>query len=174
MDSPAKCRSAAGCELVRDVARQFGEVRVKIIGSSMIPAIWPGDVLTVRHREPAELQPGQIVLYQREEMLIAHRITSIQGANVITRGDSVQREDASIGEREIVGEVVCVLRNGRRVQTRQTHLQRGASFFVRRSDSCKRMMLGIGLRILRCHLRETLPRETLPKDTLPREMPCLS
>jgi signal peptidase I len=159
MDSPAKCRSAAGCELVGDVARQFGEVRVKVTGSSMIPAIWPGDVITVRRREPAKLQPGQIVLYQHEERLIAHRITSIQGGNLVTRGDSLQHEDASIGQQEIVGEVVSVLRNGRAIQPQQTFSQRGVSFFVRRSDFCRRMMLRIGLRIL--HI-------------VPTEMPCLS
>ena len=159
MDLSAKRRSAVSCELVRDVARRFGEVRVKVTGSSMIPAVWPGDVITARHRELAELQRGQIVLYQREGRMIAHRIISIQGMNVVTRGDALQHEDPSIGDREIVGEVVYVLRNGRPVQLRQTFLQRRVSFFLRRSDFCQRMMLRIGLRILR---------------VFSREMPCLS
>lgn len=37
-----------GCELVADVARRFGEVRLRLTGASMMPAVRPGDVITAQ------------------------------------------------------------------------------------------------------------------------------
>ena len=159
MDHAAQCRSAVACRLVADVARGFGEVRLGVTGASMIPAIWPGDVILVHHRNPGELQSGKIILYVRGENLVAHRITSIRDARLITRGDSLSHDDPSIGESDILGEVVCLLRNGRYISPRQTFLQRGVSALLRRSGFCKRMALRAGLRVLRI---------------APKEMPCVS
>ena len=40
-------------DLDAQVIRQFGELRLKVTGASMLPSVWPGDVLTVRRRSPA-------------------------------------------------------------------------------------------------------------------------
>jgi signal peptidase I len=156
MDHSAKSRSALGCKLVADVARGFGQARLSVTGASMIPAIWPGDVISVRRRKLAALQVGKIVLYRRGENLTAHRITSIRGARLVTRGDSLPHNDPSISESDIVGEVVSLLRSGRRIPVRRTFLQRSASSVLRRSDFCKRMVLRLGLRIL-CIARKEMP-----------------
>jgi hypothetical protein len=36
-----------GCELVADVLRAGGEARVRVMGTSMLPALWPGDILVI-------------------------------------------------------------------------------------------------------------------------------
>ncbi|HMH12541.1 MAG TPA: S26 family signal peptidase [Edaphobacter sp.] len=141
--------SALGRELVVDVARSFGEVRLKVSGASMIPAVWPGDVITVRRRDFAELQPGQIVLYRQEEKLVAHRIACVRGDRLTTRGDSLCYDDPPIRESDIVGQVVCLLRNGRRVHLKQSFWQRVNSSLLRRSDFCIRMALRLGCRLRR-------------------------
>ena len=43
--------TALQCELVADVARAFGEVRLRVTGASMLPAIWPGDILVTVQRQ---------------------------------------------------------------------------------------------------------------------------
>ena len=133
-------RSELGCELVADVARSFGEVRLKVTGASMIPSIWPGDVITVRH-DAASLRPGQIVLYSREGRLVAHRITRVQGDLLSTRGDSVPSDDPPIHASDIVGQVISVARNGHRVHLNQSSWRRAGSSILRRSDFCLRMAL---------------------------------
>src|SRR5271165_1041992 len=120
MDLTANSRSVSGCKLVADVARRFGEVRIKVTGASMIPAVWPGDVIGVCRRQTAELRPGTMVLYRRDESLIAHRVKRVSGACLITRGDSLPDNDPPIGASEIVGEVVFLERNGRLIRPRQT------------------------------------------------------
>ena len=134
-------RSTSGCELVAELARRFGEVRLRVTGASMLPAIWPGDVLCVRYCAIPDLQRGQILLYRRHENLVAHRITRVHRDSVITRGDSVHHDDPPVVESEIVGQVVSVLRRGHPVSERLSPLRRIGSCILRRSDICVRAIL---------------------------------
>jgi hypothetical protein len=149
MDVEFQQRPSLGCELVAEVVRSFGGVRLKVTGGSMLPAIWPEDVITVRRRDLAALQPGQVVLYRREVMLVPHRITHIRGGVLTTRGDSVRHDDPPIGEADLVGQVVCVEHNGRCQELKQTCWQRMGSFVFRRSDFCRRMALSLSRRLRR-------------------------
>lgn len=134
-------RSAVRCELVADVVRAFGSARLKVTGASMIPALWPGDMITVRHDATAGLLPGQIVLYRREDKLVAHRIVHIHNDSFIIRGDALPQDDPPISESDIVGKVVAIVRNGRTVHLRQPRWQRALSSMLQRSDLCLRMSL---------------------------------
>lgn len=134
-------RSTSGCELVAEVARRFGEVRLRVTGASMLPVIWPGDVLCVRYFAIPDLQHGQILLYRRQEKLVAHRITRIHRDSVITRGDSVHHDDSPVSSSEIVGQVVSVIRRGHPVSQRLSLLRRIGACILRRSDFFVRVTL---------------------------------
>lgn len=149
MDVELQRRVTLGHELVAEVASKFGEVSLKVTGASMIPAIWPGDVITIRRCETAELRPGQIVLLRRGGQLVAHRIVWIRDDSVITRGDSLLLDDPPVNAFNIVGEVVSIDRYGRFLRPRQSFSQRTGSFILRRSGLCLRMTLRLGLRIRR-------------------------
>jgi hypothetical protein len=110
-----------GCELAGEVVRRFGRVRVRVTGTSMIPAVWPGDVLVVERRAAAEIERGEIAVAGREGRLVAHRVIRAgAGADssedfsasnrVIMRGDSQRGADAPLDAREVLGAVVAVER----------------------------------------------------------------
>jgi signal peptidase I len=128
-------------DLAAEVLRQFGEVRLKVNGASMLPSVWPGDVVTVRRRSPAELLPGRIVLCYRDQGFVAHRMVGRQGDCLITRGDSHLREDPPFGDEEALGEVVSILRNGRPVDLTPAWWHRIFSWTLRHSELCTRMVL---------------------------------
>jgi hypothetical protein len=155
MDAEFQRRSALCCELVAEVVRSFGGARLKVSGASMLPAVWPGDVITVRPRHIAALEPGQVVLYRRKGMLAAHRITCIRGGLLTTRGDSLRHDDPPVGESDLVGQVVCLERNGRCLKLKQSCWQRMGSFVLRRSDFCTRLALRLGRRLRRPESVET-------------------
>lgn len=140
MDATAQ-RRAVCCELVFDVARTSGEVCLKVTGTSMIPAIWPGDVVTVRSCDFAELQPGQIVLYHREAKLTVHRIKKVLHDHLITRGDSLLSFDPSVRSSEIAGRVVSILRAERPIRLTHSVWQRLVSCVLQRSNLCMRIAL---------------------------------
>ena len=141
MTGEADRRIALGCELAADVAREYGEVRLKVTGCSMIPAVWPGDVIVAQRREMSELHPGQIVLCRRDGELVAHRVTRILSDHLITRGDSLPGDDQPTMEPDLLGQVVSIVRNGRTVDLRQSAVQRLGSAVVRRSKFWLRVTL---------------------------------
>src|SRR2546422_7181728 len=144
-------RPAAHRELLAEVARKFGEIRFKATGDSMLPSVWPGDLLTVRRQSFSEFQSGEIVLYEREagentltrpygpaspggRGFVAHRIVRRNGRQLITRGDSLRRNDAPVHEEQVLGRVVCVTRNGRHIGLEFTRKRRIVAWGLQRSD----------------------------------------
>ncbi len=145
-------RTAAKCDLVAEVARTFGEVRLKVTGTSMLPAVWPGDILTVRRRRIAELGPGEIVLCSRNRQLVAHRIVGKCGAVLTTRGDSLAHNDPPVREEEVLGQVVSIVRDGvrdgRKLDPRPVLWRRAGAWILCRSDFSTRVLLRLS-RLLR-------------------------
>lgn len=141
----ASDRIAACCDLASDVAGSAGEVKLKLMGTSMLPSIWPGDVVTVRRCQVADLRPGEIVLYRGAGALTAHRLISVTPDNLILRGDSLEHCDPPVRNDQVVGRVFSICRNGRLVSVEQNFWQRMVSCAVRRSGLCSRVMLRFDL-----------------------------
>ncbi len=141
MEGQAELRDAVKRSLVADVARSFGWVRLKVTGTSMLPAVFPGDVLTVSRCSGAELCAGQIVLCFRDGALVAHRLVRKSGSQFITRGDSLYNFDRPFQEDEILGRVVTIVRDGRLVALSSAWWHGAARFILRRSEWCVRLVL---------------------------------
>jgi signal peptidase I len=134
-------RRAACCELVSEVARNAGKVRLKLTGTSMLPAMWPGDVVTVQRCQLTDLRPGHIVLYRAEGKLVAHRVIRTFPDLLVTRGDSVPHCDSPVDTSAIVGRVATLVRNHRTIPIKQTWRLRALSAILRRSHLCLRITL---------------------------------
>jgi len=141
MDGNADLRDAVKRHLVADVARSFGQVRLQVTGCSMLPAVWPGDLLTVRRCGSAELNAGQIVLCFRDGALVAHRLVGTRGKQFLTRGDSLYNFDRPFREDEILGRVVAMERDGRQVDPNPSWWHGAVRFLLRRSELCVRLLL---------------------------------
>jgi len=115
----ATTRHSVQLDLAGEVLRKFGEVRFVARGCSMIPSIYPGDLLTVRSHTIADARQGQIVLALREGRFWAHRIIRKwrDGNRVVlaTRGDALAQEDPSLDENQLLGRVVSIVRFGKAV-----------------------------------------------------------
>lgn len=142
-------RRAACCELVSNVARDSGEVCLKVHGVSMLPAVWPEDVVTVRPSNFAELRRGEIVLFRRDDGLTLHRIIQIAADHVITRGDTLLCDDRPVRDVEIVGKLVSIDRRGRQVGLGRPVWQRLMGLLLQRSDFSLRVVLGVRARLRR-------------------------
>ena len=63
----------------------------------MLPAIWPGDVLTVAPATAATLAPGQIALTLRDGRWFVHRVIERRARDgavaLVTRGDALDHAD---------------------------------------------------------------------------------
>jgi hypothetical protein len=142
-------RHAVCCSLIQDAADAGGDVSLMVRGASMLPAVWPGDVVTVRRCEFADLQPSQIALFHRDGKLTAHRIQKISNNEIITRGDALACFDPPVRASEIVGRVESIYRNGRKFSPEQRLWQRVAAWTLRNSDLSMRTTLFLGRRLRR-------------------------
>jgi signal peptidase len=115
-------RLAARLELAVEVARTFGCLRLRVTGTSMMPAIRPGDLLSIGHVDIRETSPGEIVLFARGGRLFAHRIVDrgcgSRDPYLVTRGDRLLDSDPPVGQSELVGRVTSIERGRRQVRSR--------------------------------------------------------
>jgi hypothetical protein len=108
---------ALKCEMVKDVLRLFGAVRLGVTGFSMLPSVWPGDTLVILRRNMQEVAVGDIVLYCREARLFAHRVISgadsLGKSSVGVQGDALPAPADLVLRSEILGTVSQIIRNGK-------------------------------------------------------------
>jgi signal peptidase len=136
----AQSREALRLELAAEVLRDFGELRFRACGGSMLPAIFPGDILLVRREPVGGIRRGHIVLSSRAGRFYAHRVARIEnrGAAVrlITRGDTLTAEDPDVSEDEYLGRVTRLARGGTHIELSATPSLESRVFggALRRSD----------------------------------------
>jgi len=103
--------------LAREILATGGRVRLRAFGSSMLPSLWPGDVLTIEGVSCHAPVPGDIVLVLHHERPFIHRVKQRQERDGrprwITRGDAVPQSDPPVTEGELLGKVLFIERNRR-------------------------------------------------------------
>lgn len=152
--------STSGCNLVAEAVRKAGSARLRVSGTSMVPAMRPGDLITVERAGTAEITPGEIVVFTRSGRLVVHRVTGICAAAGVarsgnvdepvlkTRGDCARRNDPVVHGSELLGRVTQVERAGRRMQpgTKLGTGQQLISRLLRISDRAARLYVRVSPR----------------------------
>ncbi len=126
-----------------ELLREGHQVRFKAPGDSMYPTIYDGDLITVEPIEPSDAIVGDILLYGHENGVVAHRLMDIQApiekpseklrdssqasllpfqSSVLNsqpfftlRGDAAINSDTPVSSEQILGKIVSIERNGRRI-----------------------------------------------------------
>ncbi|MFZ0761264.1 MAG: S24/S26 family peptidase [Candidatus Sulfotelmatobacter sp.] len=159
--------TALKCDLAGEVLRSFGSLRFAATGWSMLPAIWPGDTLVVERVSPDHLGAGDVVLIGREGRLCAHRLVSTAedsgSPRWIARGDAMAAPDRPVAERELLGRVAYLIREGKCIAV-PAHLsmaERLIAKILRRSFSAARALVYL-------HRVVSVPEKSSPeKSVLP-------
>jgi signal peptidase I len=86
----------------------------------MYPTIREGETITVEPIEPSAVMVGDIILYQSEGGVIAHRVARIEenetnALRFILRDDTLGGSDEPVEVQQILGRVVRVERDGRHI-----------------------------------------------------------
>ena len=89
------------------VPMPFGIGLAVVLSGSMEPEISVGDLLMIYESKNYEV--GDVVVYQSGRIAVTHRIVSISGDEVITRGDANNAEDEPITLERIKGKVVMII-----------------------------------------------------------------
>jgi len=132
--------------LAAEILKSSGILRLGVSGSSMLPTLWPGDVVTL---VAIAEQPtvGQIVLFQRCGQFVVHRVVEAGSSGgqlqVTTRGDSMIDQDGPIAASEVLGRVVAIRRGQIEfsVPKEQSPFNKAFGWWLSRSDFVSRVAL---------------------------------
>jgi Peptidase S24-like len=108
-----EAREAHKLDLAVEVLRSSGAIRLQALGISMLPSIWPGDVLGIENKPGEEIVPGDIVLITRDRRFFVHRLIEKRNSEWIARGDSLPQNDESVAEVQVLGKVSTIHRKSR-------------------------------------------------------------
>ena len=100
------------CGLAAEVLRRFGRICLRVTGASMLPAIWPGDIVTIHSVRFSDVSSGDLVLFFRGQRFLVHRVLDVSDDGLLTRGDSVLGPDPRVSSRELLGRVVSITGTG--------------------------------------------------------------
>ena len=86
---------------------------VVVSGTSMAPAFQPGDLLLAIPFQAENLRVGDIIVWESQGQLVAHRIYEISGASMWTKGDNMPAPDQTpVTKESYRGLVIGVLFTG--------------------------------------------------------------
>ena len=102
--------------LAIEALRHTGRLRLQVRGESMLPALWPGDVVEITACSLDGVRQGQIVLAFREGRFFLHRFLAHREPNgFLTRGDSMPGPDPMFPADALLGKLMHVVREGQTV-----------------------------------------------------------
>jgi signal peptidase I len=117
MQYTLETHEASKLGLAAEMLRNRGSVRLELKGTSMLPSLWPGDLLTIECVAHDEIAPGDMVLVMRDNRFFVHRLIERREdqncVSWITRGDAVPQNDPPVTASELLGQVVGVRRGNR-------------------------------------------------------------
>jgi hypothetical protein len=105
----------------------------------MVPALWPGESVSVAPASIDEIEAGRIVVFARNHQFVVHRVVrrSACAADpfLVTRGDAVADHDLPVGPGELLGVVTAIHHRERKrpVPRRPAPMGRAVAVLVRRS-----------------------------------------
>jgi hypothetical protein len=94
------------CQLFVQALRCYGRASLRVTGTSMWPALWPGDTVEIRTAQIAEINIGDLAAFARNDRIFIHRVirnTMNGAATLVTRGDALPVEDPPVRESELLG-----------------------------------------------------------------------
>jgi signal peptidase I len=140
---------ALKCELAGEVLRSSGRLHLRVMGWSMLPAIFPGDTLVIEPANSESVGKGDIVMFHRDRRLFVHRVSGKSGSaphlQVVTQGDGMPNPDPPVFSSQLLGRVSFIVRDGRGLEPAKIQglPMRAVAALVRRSSSVARVVVGV-------------------------------
>jgi len=135
IDPTVSCEGHEFEELAVQLLGAGSSIRFRARGSSMCPLVRDGDILDVCPIGDGATGVDDIVLYRSSRNgIIVHRVVGISGegekATLLVRGDSVGIADPEVDACQVLGRVVGIERQGRRIAVTPLFWRHRSSLFL--------------------------------------------
>ncbi len=141
------CATNSKQSLLLEALREHGSCRFQVSGSSMLPTLWPGDLVLIRRSPLTQLGPGDIVLHEADGRFFLHRLLRLRTAgdriHLVTRGDAMPQQDPPFSTDHLLGVLAAVRRGSEWVPMprRMSATERVVAALARRSTLFSRLLL---------------------------------
>lgn len=112
-------RASVQLELAAQILAAGGKVRLRALGNSMLPTLWPGDLVTIDGASCHDALPGDLVLVLVNQRPLIHRVRKRFERDGlvrwVTRGDAVPQSDPPVAQSDLLGTVSSIQRNRRAI-----------------------------------------------------------
>lgn len=154
--------------LALEVLRTTGTLRLTAFGYSMLPSIWPGEILTVKAKSLDQIQRGDVVLFTREGRLFIHRnlgqTKTLLELRLRTRGDAMPHPDEPVSAYELLGRIESVERDSQEVPVPACTLaRRCAGLLLAHSNRLRSLTL-------RWHAWRSPTAQTREQEVVPEQL----
>lgn len=109
-------------------------LKVTAGGLSMFPFLRKGDVVYIKKQKKEDYKKGDIVVFKTAEKFIAHRLIYLKKEEnrimVICKGDSLLKYDKAFPVSQILGKVISIKRNNKKVDYMSDHRGRNAKIIA--------------------------------------------
>jgi hypothetical protein len=112
--NPEAAHEQRKCSLAAEVLQSSGHLKLRATGASMLPTLWPGDLLTIQFSHFDQVKQGDVVLFLRQGRFFVHRVlskTRLEDEFLVTRGDCMPQADRPVRPGELLGKVTKIQRD---------------------------------------------------------------
>jgi len=107
VDTTFESASAERSALAAEVLCNSGRLRMQVRGDSMLPTLWPRDVVEIASCSIDDARPGEIVLALRNGQFFLHRfLARCQPCGFLLQGDSMPTPDPQFADDALLGRLV--------------------------------------------------------------------
>ena len=128
--------------LAAEALRRSGRLRLQVRGESMLPALWPGDLVEIAACSLNDVERDEIVLAFREGRFFLHRfLAQHERDGFLTCGDSMPGPDPVFQSDALLGKLMHVVREGQTVSAPVRPWSRVVGmFFCHCSSACRAVL----------------------------------
>lgn len=116
---PTGERRREDSRIIAQALEKRGRLALRVRGMSMLPWVRPGDIAIIRKTECESMRFGDVALLAQGEGLLVHRIVGKCGdgevQELLAKGDAHLNGDGAFRKDQVLGRVVRILRNGKRI-----------------------------------------------------------
>ncbi len=94
----------------KDYVSVFGYTYFEVVSGSMEPEIGVHDIVILKLN--SDYKVNDIVTYISDEDFVTHRVIGINNKMIVTKGDANNTKDNPITDKEVIGKVVYIVKNG--------------------------------------------------------------
>lgn len=176
MSAAGSNSSRERCALAAEALRQSGRLRLRVYGESMLPALWPGDVVEIARcsmgisssldnstdasllaSQPENFQPGEILLARRGDRFFLHRLVAADTHAVRLQADCLPDSDPLYLPEAILGRLLVASPGAYRTASRLhspgagARLSRALGLFLSHCGILRSLALSLHHRLFRNH-----------------------